>query len=478
MRDLKYKQKQITRADLPKLAQLHQQKQGSCYFNQVLLGAYSGLTNDPVGLNYFNGEYNIFFQNAPFTSWHGNKSWGYLTTKDLYNFQYHGQAIVPSIPEDIDGVFSGSAFLDEGEITYYYTGNVRTQTGRDAYTIAAKINQVKKTTTKKVLYKHPPQSNGEYRDPFLFKKDGEQYLLCGSRDTNNQGTIYLHKFNKSSDEWSFHSELKVNLPKQLQGYMMECPNLVQLSPEKWVLIFSNEQDRQQISFFHHKAIYVFGTINKELTQFTSESDFKSLNLGPDFYAPQVFMGPKNHQMFGWLGTSQNEQFVTETENWAYDLSLLRNVEFKNNQLIQIPVVEHLFASDVKLGQNKINVTKTALYLTGDVKNEFELSISNSLEENLTIVYKDNHLQINRDQMSFVDSNNFASFTTEKIIINNFKIIIDQSALEMFINDGTEVLTVKFFVKDWNEVKILATNIFAKTLKPLKIDWNNDLFEQI
>ena len=84
-----------------------------------------GWLNDPNGLSYFKGIYNIFFQYSPFETEGGLKFWGHYQTKDLINYKYVGVSIYPDEKYDCHGVYSGSAFIEDNKLYIYYTGNVK-----------------------------------------------------------------------------------------------------------------------------------------------------------------------------------------------------------------------------------------------------------------------------------------------------------------------------------------------------------------
>ena len=53
------------------------------------------------------------------------KLWGHYTTEDWITYKDEEPFLFPDIPEDRNGVYSGSAFIKDNEIYFYYTGNVK-----------------------------------------------------------------------------------------------------------------------------------------------------------------------------------------------------------------------------------------------------------------------------------------------------------------------------------------------------------------
>ena len=84
----------------------------------------SGWLNDPNGLCQLHGTYHIFFQYSPYSAiGKGDKYWGHYETKDFINYTYTGIFLSPDCDLDKDGVYSGSAFVEDDTMYLYYTGN-------------------------------------------------------------------------------------------------------------------------------------------------------------------------------------------------------------------------------------------------------------------------------------------------------------------------------------------------------------------
>ena len=91
----------------------------------------TGWLNDPNGLCQFKGIYHAFFQYSPFSAEGGVKMWGHYTSRDMIDWEYQGVTIYPDQPFDCSGVYSGCAFIEDGEIYLYYTGNVKIEDSDD-----------------------------------------------------------------------------------------------------------------------------------------------------------------------------------------------------------------------------------------------------------------------------------------------------------------------------------------------------------
>ena len=81
-----------------------------------------GWMNDPNGFIYYKGEYHLFYQYFPYATQWGTICWGHATSKDLVNWDQQEIALFPSLPEDQNGCFSGSAVEMGGQLRLFYTG--------------------------------------------------------------------------------------------------------------------------------------------------------------------------------------------------------------------------------------------------------------------------------------------------------------------------------------------------------------------
>mgnify|MGYP001029846597 CR=1 FL=1 len=78
--------------------------------------------------------------------------WGHYTSKDMIKWEYQGTALYPDQPFDCHGVYSGSAFIEDGKMYLYYTGNVKLEdgeydyirTGREGNTVLVITEDVRK----------------------------------------------------------------------------------------------------------------------------------------------------------------------------------------------------------------------------------------------------------------------------------------------------------------------------------------------
>src|SRR5580658_2807455 len=77
--------------------------------------------NDPNGPIFYRGVYHMFHQYNPQGATWGNMNWAHATSPDMIHWHQQAIALDPTAAgPDRDGVFSGSAVLDNGTPTVLY----------------------------------------------------------------------------------------------------------------------------------------------------------------------------------------------------------------------------------------------------------------------------------------------------------------------------------------------------------------------
>ena len=419
-----------------------------------------GLINDPNGLSFFNGEYNIFFQWNPFTCEHKFKHWGLIKTKDFINYTIPKVVLAPVDYYDKNGCYSGSAIERNGVLELLYTGNVKDKNGnRLSYQCAAIMNKdgdVKKLGA--VLDSVPKGYTSHFRDPKVYFKNGKYYFIIGAQTDKLKGRVLLYS-SLDMRKWSLEGEIKTRLENF--GYMWECPNIVTLK-DKDVLIFSPQGlEKEEFKYQNiYQSGYIVGKLNYDALKFNHD-EFCELDMGFDFYAPQIFEDDKNRiLMIGWMGVPEQDEdkHISLKENWIHCLTIPRKLTLKNNKIYQNPIDEikqlrekMFFCRDnfVEESLEFSDINKNSYEFILDLKDSrnlnFKIEMFKGEGEHFDLYFNDGICVISKENI-LQGPHGIRKFILNKS--NNLKLhgFIDKSAVEIYINDGEYVLSSRVFVK--------------------------------
>nr|WP_263323719.1 sucrose-6-phosphate hydrolase [Neobacillus sp. Marseille-Q6967] len=422
----------------------------------------TGLLNDPNGFAYFNGEYHLFYQWFPLGPVHGLKHWYHTKSKDLVHWENVGLAVAPSNDYDSHGAYSGSAIEHDGQLFLLYTGNTRDENwNRQPYQCVAVMSQSGSITKKDfpVIDNVPSGYTDHFRDPKVWKQDGIFYAVIGAQRDNKTGCVVLYQSANLKD-WQFVGELQTGLENF--GYMWECPDYFELD-KKGVLIFSPqglkaEGDRYQNIY---QSGYVIGEpLDIEKNELT-HGIFYELDRGFDFYAPQTIQDPKGKRILvGWMGLPEID-YPTDKNGWAHCLTLPRELMIKEGKIIQQPAAGLELLRGEKTEATKVLNDESAAFkdfegevyelitdFSASTAEEFGIELRVGDNEKTVIKYDALEKKVIFDRthsgQSFAEkygSIRKCELDTETI---SFRIFVDVSSVEVFVNDGEEVFTSRIF----------------------------------
>lgn len=433
----------------------------------------SGLLNDPNGFSYFNHQWHLFYQVFPYGPVHGLKAWQHVTSKDLIHWHDEGLAIQPDSKYDSHGAYTGTALPVGDRLFIMYTGNVRdADWERQSYQIGAwmdKNNHVEKMTPP-MIAAAPEGYTTSFRDPYLFERNGQYYALIGAQTTDEVGAALLYH-STDLQQWDFQGEL--NLPADLRGYMVECPNVVEINGQP-VLIFCPQGLPQSTLAYEniYPDVYLVGkSFDLNQVDFTPAGKPTQLDAGFDVYATEAFNAPDGRALaVSWVGLPEID-YPTDDENWAHCLSLVKELTLKDNHLYQNPVAEteQLRAVPQPI-QAKVND------LTGAFETELTLAAGEQVRLKVMATDTDHYLLVDLDAQAgtvTIDRSNTGHPFGEKYgqtrrtqvqphTALKIRLIIDVSVFECYINNGYTTMTGRFFLAAAPTQLQLAGNVAAVT----------------
>ena len=432
------------------------------WHNKFHLEMPKGLVNDPNGLCYHQGKYQIFFQWNPFGCEHKHKHWTYTQTTDFINYTKPQIALAPVDKFDKDGCYSGSARSKNNKLEIIYTANLKDEQNiRYPRQVLVKQNDDGEFIKEKIIIDTVPKGyTTHFRDPYIFTKNNRSFIILGAQRENLTGCALIYE--EIDENWIFRGELKTRLTDF--GYMWECPNLFTID-DKDILVFCPQGLKAQKYQYQnlYQAGYLIGQFNPDTLEFT-HGEFHEFDMGFDFYAPQVLVYENRHILIGWVGMPDKLQdYPTINDGWVHSLTLPRELILKNDKLYQRPISELN-----ELNQNtttKINTDKISLSANKKLEISIPLKdISNWQgklkfnDEYILLTYDKNNsiFTIDRSQLK-LGGKGIRQFLVKTQDELNLSIYIDSSIIELYLQDGEYYATFCYYPTNDNPVFDLIQN---------------------
>lgn len=438
-----------------------------------------GWANDPNGLSYFNGKYNLFFQYNPYNTVWGPMHWGHYTTTDFIKWKLEPVALAPDMPYDNEfGAFSGSAIEKDGLLYAMYTGVANGLQQQCIATSKDGINFEKLTRNPVLSEKQLPNDfqKADFRDPYIFLSNGIYYVLLGSKNKNNKGTLLMYK-SKDLKSWNFVGEVLNTTKPNEKNYLsidgvFECPSYANIGGKEVLICSPQFLAKDGISHQNiHSVVYMIGQFDYQTGKFKYD-ELHDLDSGFDFYAAQILNAPDGRNiMIAWM-QMWDRTMPTQANGWAGAFTLPRQLSIKDNHLYQNPVAEiENYRFDKVSYQNEIVSSVKPLSLSNisgkSIELEFTLKVGSSKKagvklfkgsKNETLLYYDSikeEVVIDRSKsgVSINGKEDNNATRSAKVKLNNgtikMRVFLDVSTIEVFINDGYTTLSTNVY-PDFND----------------------------
>ena len=407
-----------------------------------------GWMNDPNGMFYKDGVWNLFYQYNPYGSMWGNMHWGHSSSTDLVHWKDDGVALAP----DVWGtMFSGSCVIDKGNIVAMYTTSRPTPFGGDVQAQCIAFSKDSgKTFTK---YEGNPVLTAEdkdFRDPRPFwNEDIKAWNLILA--VGQEMRIYSSPDLK---DWKYESSFGKEYGNH--GGVWECPDLFKIN-DKWVLICNINPGGP---FGGSATQYFVGQFDGH--KFTCESKpevTKWLDYGKDHYATVSFYNaPDNRRtVLAWMSNWQYANQVP-TMQFRSANSIPRDLGlFKYNGETYVSVVpskEMLVMRGAKAKQ-----PTEACEIVVDVKKHTEIILSNTKNEQVVMYYDAAKQTFSMDRTKSGNISFSADFpcVTEAPTygtVKQVRIFIDRCSIEVFDAEGKMAMTnLVFPTEPYNNIKV-------------------------
>ncbi|MCR5321059.1 MAG: glycoside hydrolase family 32 protein [Lachnospiraceae bacterium] len=310
--------------------------------------------NEPHAPFYYRGYYHLFYQANPHAPIWDNLCWGHLVSKDLVTWEYVGIALNPDTESDNeidpDGCWSGSACLDgNGNPMLFYTaGNNRkipNQSVAMALPCDLQDERLQKWEKKGVILEQAPDQGflGEFRDPFVFCRNGRYFILVGSGDRDNGGgnaLVYTTRDFKDFAAKGFLMEYDYESNPEV-GHVWELPVLLPLKDQTGkkacdiVLLCACQIEGKRVETY-----YFLGEFQEDSGTFLPyHSEPRLIDLGHGtFTGPSGFVTPDDRSIVFTI--EQGRRGPAEYEaGWAHTGGMPVELSYADGELKVDPVQE-------------------------------------------------------------------------------------------------------------------------------------------
>lgn len=438
----------------------------SCpYRQQFHIQPNTGLLNDPNGFSYYNGEYHLFYQWFPLGPVHGLKYWYHISSKNLVNWKDCGIGITPDKYFESHGAFSGTGIVENEKLYLFYTGNTRDKSWvRHPYQCLAVMNKegVITKNDEPIIECVPKGYTDHFRDPKVLKYNDKYYCLVGAQTDELLGTVvYYH----SQDllNWTFKGEIKTNFKGN--GFMWECPDYFEFD-DKGVFIISPQGVEPDGD--NYLNIFQSGYLIGEKMDFENgtfnHGDFRELDRGFDFYAPQTMEDNNGRRiLIAWMGLPEID-YPSDENGWAHCLTIPREIKVKDDKIVQVPVEE---LQQLRFNERSVlyklnteekivdNFNKKVYEMICTFKefngNYIGVKLRKGKREETVVYYNinDKKLVLDRSKSGKTYAEDYG--VKRKCTIDSkeikLQIFVDVSSIEIFVNDGEEVFTGRIFTSE-------------------------------
>ncbi len=288
-------------------------------------------TNETHGMTYSDGRYHVFFQKNPNGPYMARLHWGHISSANLYDWREEPIAIAPGEAYDIKGCWSGCVY--EGtdgtpNILYTAVDNARAVIAHATPTDASLLDWTKQGV---VINGRPSGLSDDFRDPYYFKANGEQYVIVGT-SKNGVGACTLHKL--QNGQWTNDGSIFFQGGNRNQhGTFWEMPNVTPLTDGRYLFTCTPQNTGAGV-----RTLCWVGTIGSDGTFTPDATGVQYLELGGisrDGYgllSPTICQNDGKTLLLGIVPDKLPTQTNFEM-GWAHNYSLPREISLDANGLL-------------------------------------------------------------------------------------------------------------------------------------------------
>lgn len=426
--------------------------------------------NDPNGFIYFKNKFHLFAQCYPHDLKWGPMEWAHFTSLDLIKWKDEGIAFKGSENYDAElGCFSGSSIVKDDVLNILYTGvsNDKQQqcliTSTDGKVFVKDINN---PVIGEIDLPKDYQIK-DFRDPKIVFVKGTYYILIGARHIDGSAHLLLYK---SLDLKHFKYVGSLYRYKNKDNGMIECPDLF-YDGNNWVLIMCPQFSKGRGNNSNiHSVIYLLCDIDFEKGILKKITTPQLVDYGFDFYATQTLTKDNKTYLVAWQ-SMWDRNYPSIKDNYVGQMTSIREVKVISNHLHQyfLDELKKYYLEETFIEEMEIKDK----YLDKSFKNRnMRVTFDLNIDGNRALIYLNSgfEIDINKSKQTItfkrkrmdehIKNNDGTNAETRRIhYLENmdsihFDILIDNSCIEILINDGLYAFSSLYYKKNGNVFKVV------------------------
>jgi sucrose-6-phosphate hydrolase SacC (GH32 family) len=403
----------------------------------------------------------MFFQKNDVFLGIAQQNWGHFTSSDLVHWEEQNAVLWPDEGWDQVGIWSGaSIILTDGTPAVAYTGVDGIKAGIGTATSNDNYQTLIKDSYNPVIPQAPFQVDMDFRDPYVWKKDGMYHMIVGSGISSIGGNVVYYKSDDFKN-WNYEGIAYQGQKSEGEGQFWEMPILYEFQNGKEMLLVQKTPDTTP-------AVTTYWIGQFENGKFTPDFEqAKKLEVVNGFLSPTVTEDEKGRiTAIGIIPDEVDAQFQME-HGWANLFSLAQVWELDDNNDILIkphPNLEKLRGTQTNFSNITLENGGTD-YLDNYNGRHFEMvaTINSGYAEQVGFVFgkspdSQEEYKVYYDfseQQWVVDASKSSlsplvrkdirkgDYSIEQGDRINLRVFVDGSVLEVFINDEAH-FTGRFF----------------------------------
>lgn len=471
--------RKVSASDTAELIDAHYRTHTSLWYPQYHIGPISGNLASISNIQFYHGNWHVYYEVYPFESVYGANLWYHVISKDLVVFENEGIAIKPDTWFDNAGCHIGSSIVEDDLMYITYTGE-----NRDDAWLEHPNQMVAAMNEDHQFIKHDApiiqediMYNTIQSSPLLFKRmeDNMYYILLGVETKDAFGQLILYRSQEVYQGWKKMGRVRI------KGYPVigEAISAVDLKKigEQYILILRIHGQVDDIeSPYHINTYYFIGDLDLYHMEFIPTGPLRLLDEGLDYDYARCAYDPMNTNAIvtmGVLANSFTQYKESQEEGWNNYLSLPRKLTISHSQLYQQPftkdTLKDVLLFEAKEGQ--IETDRMHALMPRSCVMEIDNPRNHDFVFNLFCWGRDRGFEFSYNHTSqtfMIDRGSLrhpvsSTINTKKLILaeplTKVEVFVDKGSVEIFLNEGKYVLSSRIFpAKDETMIRMGGKDI--------------------